>query len=175
MRFLEFRQTNLTEGTGLRAATVDEVYVDRDGTEYNFNLWDFQYPNDADTFETPENVQDAIEELANPQVEIRWVNAASSRLRAFAFAKFKSNTNKELWLGKYFQSVKPTNTIYDKEAIAVNLTPAKGSAVTKASVNMQPGHLGVADGNSRNTQAIVNIIKNHAGCPVCRPDENSLL
>ena len=161
MRFLEFRQTNLTEGTGLRAATVDEVYVDRDGTEYNFNLWDFQYPNDADTFETPENVQDAIEELANPQVEIRWVNAASSRLRAFAFAKFKSNTNKELWLGKYFQSVKPTNTIYDKEAIAVNLTPAKGSAVTKASVNMQPGHLGVADGNSRNTQAIVNIIKNH--------------
>ena len=89
MRFLEFRQTNLTEGTGLRAATVDEVYVDRDGTEYNFNLWDFQYPNDADTFETPEDVQDAIEELANPQVEIRWVNAPSSRLRAFAFAKFK--------------------------------------------------------------------------------------
>ena len=159
MRFHEFRH-NLTEGTGLRAANVDEVYVDRDGTEYNFSQWDFKYPNDADTFENPEDVQTAIEELTNPQIEIRWVNSASSRLKAFAFAKFKSD-NKELWLGKFFQSVKPSNTIYDKEAISVNLTPSTGSAVTKASVNMQPGQLGVADGNSRDTRSIINIIKSH--------------
>lgn len=163
MRYNEFRivESKLFEGQGLRAASPGEVYVDRDGTEYEFQEWDYKYPNDADKFETTDDLNGAVEEITrtNPNVDIRWVNQPG-RGRAFAFAKFKSD-GKEVWLGKYFQKVSPTNTIRDMEATAVNLTPAKGSAATKASVNMQPGQLGVADGKQRSVDSIVEIIKSH--------------
>lgn len=163
MRYSDFKivETKLFEGSGLRAASPGEVYVDRDGTEYEFQTWDFKYPNDADKFESTDEMAEAVEEITrtNPNVEIRWINQPG-RSRAFAFAKFKAD-NKEIWLGKYFQAVRPTNTIYDKEATAVNLTPAKGSAATKASVNMQPGQLGVADGKQRSIDGIIEIVKNH--------------
>lgn len=164
MRYSDFRivETTLTEGQGLRAAAPGEAYVDRDGVEYSFQGWDFKYPNDTDRFETPEALAAAVEEITrtNSNVDIRWVNQPG-RGRAFAFAKFKSDDNKEVWLGKYFQKVSPTNTIYDKEAIATNLTPAKGSATTKAKVNMQPGQLGVADGKSRSVENIIGEIESH--------------
>lgn len=163
MRFSEFKivESTLFEGSGLRAASPGEVYADRDGTEYEFQVWDFKYPNNTDKFETSEQLNDAVEEITrtNPNVDIRWVNQLG-RNKAFAFAKFKADKN-EVWLGKFFQSVRPTNTIYDKEATAVNLTPAKGSAATKASVNMQPGQLGVADGRERSINGIIEIIKAH--------------
>jgi len=160
MRFHEIK--TLLEGTGLRGGKAGEVYADRDGTEYEFQVWDFKYPNDAPSFETPLQTQAAVEEIqnANPDVEIRWVNSPTNRTKAFAFAKFKAE-NKEVWLGKYFQTASPTNTIYDKEAAAVNLTAAKGSAAVKASVNLQPGQLGIADGRARNIQSILKVIASH--------------
>lgn len=163
MRFSEIKivESRLFEGQGLKSASPGEVYVDRDGTEYEFQRWDFKYPNDANKFETTDQLNNAVEEITrtNPNVDIRWVNQPG-RGKAFAFAKFKAD-NKEVWLGKYFQAVSPTNTIYDKEATAVNLTSSKGSAVTKASVNMQPGQLGVADGRERSIDGIIEIVKGH--------------
>ena len=161
MRFHEIK--TLLEGTGLRGGKIGEVYADRDGTEYEFQVWDFKYPNDAPSFQTPLQMQAAIEQIQNEnsEVEIRWVNSATGRTKAFAFAKFKSENSKEVWLGKYFQSVSPTNTIYDKEAAAVNLTAATGSAATKAAVNLQPGQLGIADGRPRNISSIIKIISDH--------------
>ena len=41
------------------------------------------------------------------------------------------------------------------------MSPSKGSAATKASVNMQPGQLGVADGKTRSVQGIIAEINNH--------------
>ena len=163
MRYSEFKidVSMLFEGSGLRAATPGEVYVDRDGTEYQFQVWDYKYPADAEKFESIEEVSDVVEEITrtNPKVDIRWVNQPG-RSRSFAFAKFKAH-NKEIWLGKFFQKVSPNNTILDKEAIAVNLSPAKGSAVTKAIVNMQPGQLGVADGKARSITSIIRAVKSH--------------
>ena len=152
----------LIEGQGLRAAAPGEIYVDRDGTEYSFVVWDFKYPNDEDRFETPEAVDAAVEEITrtNPKADIRWINQPG-RGRAFGFAKFQAEDKREIWLGKYFQKVNPTNTIKDGEATAVSLSPSKGSAATKASVNMQPGQLGVADGRTRSVQGIIAEINNH--------------
>ncbi|MDA8897385.1 hypothetical protein N9I97_01290 [bacterium] len=59
MRYSEIKLVEprvLAEGQGLRAAAPGEIYVDRDGTEYSFVVWDFKYPNDADRFETQEAV-----------------------------------------------------------------------------------------------------------------------
>ena len=161
MRFHEIK--TLLEGTGLRGGKTGEVYADRDGTEYEFQVWDFKYPNDAPSFQTPVQMQAAIEQIQqeNPEVEIRWVNNQTNRTKAFAFAKFKAQNEKEVWLAKYFQTASPTNTIYDKEAAAVNLTAATGSAATKATVNLQPGQLGVADGRPRNLSAILKIVADH--------------
>ena len=147
MRYSDFKLVEtkiLSEGQGLRAAAPGEIYVDRDGTEYSFVVWDFKYPNDMDRFETPEAVDAAVVEITrtNPKADIRWINQPG-RGRAFGFAKFQAEDKREIWLGKYFQKVSPTNTIKDGEATAVSLSPSKGSAATKASVNMQPGQLGV--------------------------------
>tara|TARA_R110000796_G_scaffold47098_1_gene113477 strand:- start:167 stop:1609 length:1443 start_codon:yes stop_codon:yes gene_type:complete len=165
MRYNEIKLVEtrvLAEGQGLRAAAPGEIYVDRDGTEYSFVVWDFKYPNDADRFETPEEVNAAVEEITrtNPKADIRWINQPG-RGRAFGFAKFQAEDKREIWLGKYFQKVNPTNTIKDGEATAVSLSPSKGSAATKASVNMQPGQLGVADGKTRSVQGIIAEINNH--------------
>ena len=165
MRYSEIKLVEtrvLAEGQGLRAAAPGEIYVDRDGTEYSFVVWDFKYPNDADRFETPEEVNAAVEEITrtNPKADIRWINQPG-RGRAFGFAKFQAEDKREIWLGKYFQKVNPTNTIKDGEATAVSLSPSKGSAATKASVNMQPGQLGVADGKTRSVQGIIAEINNH--------------
>jgi hypothetical protein len=161
MRFHEIK--TLLEGTGLRGGKTGEVYADRDGTEYEFQVWDFKYPNNAPSFQTPLQMQAAIEQIQqeNPEVEIRWVNSQTNRTKAFAFAKFKAENNKEVWLAKYFQTASPTNTIYDKEAAAVNLTASSGSAAVKANVNLQPGQLGVADGRPRNVAAILKIVGDH--------------
>ena len=165
MRYSDFKLVEtrvLAEGQGLRAASPGEIYVDRDGTEYSFVVWDFKYPNDIDKFETPEEVDAAVEEITrtNPKADIRWINQPG-RGRAFGFAKFQAEDKREIWLGKYFQKVNPTNTIKDGEATAVSLSPSKGSAATKASVNMQPGQLGVADGKTRSVQGIIAEINNH--------------
>ena len=165
MRYNEIKLVEtrvLAEGQGLRAAAPGEIYVDRDGTEYSFVVWDFKYPNDIDKFETPEAVDAAVVEITrtNPKADIRWINQPG-RGRAFGFAKFQAEDKREIWLGKYFQKVSPTNTIKDGEATAVSLSPSKGSAATKASVNMQPGQLGVADGKTRSVQGIIAEINNH--------------
>ena len=94
MRYNEIKLVEtrvLAEGQGLRAAAPGEIYVDRDGTEYSFVVWDFKYPNDADRFETPEEVNAAVEEITrtNPKADIRWINQPG-RGRAFGFAKFQA-------------------------------------------------------------------------------------
>jgi hypothetical protein len=160
MRFTEFGK--LLEASGLRAATPGEVYADRDGTEYKFVEWEFNYPNDAEKFDSREDVENAVEEITrqNPNADIRWVNQLGAG-KSFAFAKFQSDDSKEVWIGKYFQKVNPNNTIFDKDASAVNMTAAKGSAAVKAKVNMQPGQLGLADGKPRSVSNIVKEIQGH--------------
>ena len=74
----------LTEGTGLRGGKPGEIYNDRDGTEYEFQVWDFKYPNDAPQFESLTQMEEVIEEITrtNPNVDIRWVNNPSNRTKA---------------------------------------------------------------------------------------------
>lgn len=165
MRFTEF---NLIEGQGLRAASPNEIYVDTDGTQYFFQEWDFKYPNDAPAFQSLEDTVKAAEEIAkaNPQVDIRWLAEPSRVSRSFGFAKFTSDPAKQpvkqVWLGRYFKAVNPNNTIQDKHATELGLSPDnKKSSAVKAKSNMQPGDVGVADNKARRIPAIINTVSKH--------------
>lgn len=165
MRFTEF---NLLEGQGLRAASPNEIYVDTDGTQYFFQEWDFKYPNDAPAFQSLEDTIKAAEEIAkaNPQVDIRWLAEPSRVSRSFGFAKFTSDPAKQpvkqVWLGRYFKAVNPNNTIQDKHATELGLSPDnKKSSAVKAKSNMQPGDVGVADNKARRIPAIINTVSKH--------------
>lgn len=165
---MRFREFNLLEGQGLRAASPNEIYVDADGTQYFFQEWDFKYPNDAPAFQSLDDTVAAAEEIAkaNPQVDIRWLAEPSRVSRSFGFAKFQSDPQqqpvKQVWLGRYFKAVNPNNTIQDKHAIELGLSPDnKKSSAVKAKSNMQPGDVGVADNKARRIPAIINTVSKH--------------
>jgi hypothetical protein len=160
MRFNEFK---LFEGQGLRAASPGEIYIDKDGTPFRFQEWDYKYPNDAPAFDSLEATAQAAQEIEEKtSAEIRWLTQAQSRARSFGFAKFKADNGKEIWLGRFFTAVNPNNTINDKHAIELGLSPdkAKSSAV-KAESNLQPGQVGVADNKARKIPAIIKTVASH--------------
>ena len=165
---MRFREFTLIEGQGLRAASPNEIYVDTDGTQYFFQEWDFKYPNDAPAFQSLEDTVAAAEEIAkaNPQVDIRWLADPSRVSKSFGFAKFSSDPKqqpvKQVWLGRYFKAVNPNNTIQDKHATSLGLSPdSKKSSAVKATSNMQPGDVGVADNKARRIPAIINTVAKH--------------
>lgn len=166
MRYYQFK---LTEGSGLRAATPGEIYTDSNGDEYEFVEWDYNYPTDADKFETLDDLQNAVKLITdqNKNVEIRWFKQPTPRLKSFGFAKFhltddQGNIKKQLWLGSYFSTKSPGNTIRDVEARTVGLSA--GSADSKSSVKgkmdskLQPGDLGLGDNRSRSVSEVINTV-----------------
>ena len=170
MRFQEFK---LFEGQGLRAASPNEIYIDKDGTEYYFQEWDYKYPTDAPAFESLEATIEAAQDIekVNTQVDIRWLAEPSRVSRSFGFAKFSTDTAKQpvkqVWLGRYFKAVNPNNTIQDKHAIELGLSPDnKKSSAVKAKSNMQPGDVGVADNRARRIPAIISTVAKHEQGPM---------
>lgn len=160
MRFKEFL---LFEGQGLRAAVPGETYIDKDGTPFQFQEWDYKYPNNAPKFDSLEATAQAVQEIqSETTAEIRWLTEPTGRARSFGFAKFKADNGKEIWLGRFFTTVNPNNTINDKHAIQLGLSPdKKKSSAVKAESNLQPGQVGVADNKSRKIPAIIKTVASH--------------
>lgn len=160
MRFQEFL---LFEGQGLRAAVPGETYIDTDGTPFQFQEWDYKYPNDVPKFDSLEATAQAAQEVeGKTTAEIRWLTEPTGRARSFGFAKFKADNGKEIWLGRFFTAVNPNNTINDKHAIQLGLSPDKNkSSAVKAESNLQPGQVGVADNKARRIPAIIKAVASH--------------
>lgn len=161
MRYNEFK---LFEGQGLRAANPGETYIDTDGTPYHFQVWDYKYPKDAPAFNSKDETITAAKEIEeqNPKVDIRWLSQASNVSRSFGLAKFKAENGKEIWLGRFFKAVNPNNTIQDKHATELGLSPDnKKSSAVKAQSNLQPGQVGVADNRARRIPAVINAVSKH--------------
>ena len=160
---MRYRDFKLFEGQGLRAASPGETYIDKDGTPFQFQEWDYKYPNDAPTFDSLEATAQAAQEVeANTSAEIRWLTQPQGRARSFGFAKFKAENGREIWLGRYFTSVNPNNTINDKHAIELGVSPDKNkSSAVKAESNLQPGQIGVADNKARRVPAIIKTVASH--------------
>jgi hypothetical protein len=160
---MRFREFLLFEGQGLKAASPGEIYVDKDGTPFQFQEWDYKYPNDAPKFDSLKaTVQAAQEVEAETSAEIRWFNQPSQSLKSFGLAKFKADNGKEIWLGRFFQSSNPNNTILDNMATTLGLSPdKKKSSAVKAESNLQPGQVGVADNKSRRIPAVIKVVASH--------------
>lgn len=155
----------LIEASGLRAGRPGEIYVDNTGIEYKFQNWEFEFPSNHSLlkYETPEDMQDEIEQITNGDIEkIRWVNNPGKN-KSFALAKFASDNGKEIWVGKYFSTKSSNNTIFDKEATTfAGLTPGGNkSSVIKAESKLKPLDLGIADGKSRSVSGIIKSVSSH--------------
>jgi hypothetical protein len=165
MRATEF----LFEASGLRAARPGEIYTDPQGVEYKFINWNWQFPVEANLvqYADSEDLQAGILQATDQdQNKIIWTNKPSARSKSFSYAVFANDEGAELWIGKFYDRKNPNNTITDSEAKAVTGltagTAAKGtSAAIKATANLQPGQLGLADNRARNIASIRKVVGQH--------------
>lgn len=165
MRATEF----LFEASGLRAARPGEIYTDPQGVEYKFINWNWQFPADPALVQYA-NVDDLqtgiLDVTGQDQNKIIWTNKPSARSKSFGYAVFANDDGAELWIGKFYDRKNPNNTITDTEAKTVTGlsagTAAKGtSAAVKATANLQPGQLGIADNRARTIAGIRKVVGQH--------------
>ncbi len=165
MRAIEF----LIEGSGLRAAKPGEVYVSDDGTEYQFQSWNWQHPSDALGYEDMSQLEQGVLDATSQDKEkIVWINAPTNRSKSFAYAIFKSNElDQELWLGKFYNAKNPNNTILDKEVKQfLGLSAGGKSSAIKATAAVQPGDFGLADNRARNLGSLIKAVSGHDQGPM---------
>jgi hypothetical protein len=153
----------ILEASGLRAARPGEVYVDASGTEFKFQSWNWQFPVDADKYPDEQSLsQGVLDATAGDQNKIAWVNSPKGS-KSFAYAVFASDDNQELWIGKFYRSKTPNNTITDTEVTQILGLKAGGKSSTiKSEAALQPGQLGIADGRSRNVASIIKAVGEHS-------------
>lgn len=163
MRAYEF----LIEGSGLRAAKPGEIYVNNEGTEYKFQSWNWQFPQDDLAYATPAELEQGILDatLGNPN-KIVWVNQ-SKGAKSFAYAVFANDADEELWIGKFFRAKNPNNTIFDKEVKQfLGLSAGGKSSAVKSEAALQPGQLGLADNRARGVASVIKAVSTHAQAPM---------
>lgn len=160
MRAREF----LLEGSGLRAARPNEVYVDQSGKEFKFQSWNWQFPEDADGYADMQSLEDGVlDVVGGDRNKIAWINKPMTRSKSFAFAVFKADDGEEKLIGKFYDRKNPNNTILDKEVKAVlGLSAGGASSAIKADAALQPGDLKIADNRARNFDSIVKAVSAHA-------------
>jgi hypothetical protein len=142
----------ICEASGLKSARPGEVYTsERDGTEYKFFKWEWQFPPAEDRYEDQNVMLADIEQYTNGDPnKIAWVNPNSSaRSRSFAVAQFRSDSGQDLWVGKFFQAKNINNTISDSEArvaagIFAGTKDKKSSSAVKTEAQLKPKPLGLA-------------------------------
>lgn len=165
MRAFEF----LIEGSGLRAAKAGEVYVSDDGTEYQFQSWNWQHPIDSNGYEDMADLEQGVLDVTSQDKEkIAWANSPTNRSKSFAYAVFKSTElDQELWIGKFYNSKNPNNTILDKEVKQfLGLSAGGKSSAIKATAAVQPGDFGLADNRARNLGGLIKAVSGHEQGPM---------
>ncbi len=166
----------ILEASGLRAARPGEIYVDSNGTEFKFQSWNWQFPVDSDKYPDEQSLsQGVLDTTADDKNKIAWVNSPKG-LKSFAYAVFASDDDQELWVGKFFKSKNPNNTIADGEVTQTIGLKAKGkSSVVKSEAALQPGQLGIADGRARNVASIIKAVEQHSQGPLLTQSLNQAL
>jgi hypothetical protein len=154
----------LFEGQGLKAGRPGEVYVDAEGTEFKFQGWNWQHPVDSNAYaDMQELEQGVLDAVGGDQNKISWVNKPAKRSKSFGYAIFKSDAGKELWIGKFYDSKNPNNTILDKEVKQfLGLSAGGKSSSIKAEAALQPGQLGLSDNRARSAGGIIKAVSSHA-------------
>jgi hypothetical protein len=167
MRFFEI----ILEASGLRAARPGETYVDSNGTEFKFQSWNWQFPVDADKYPDEQSLsQGVLDATEGDKNKIAWVNSPRGS-KSFAYAVFVSDDNQELWIGKFYRSKTPNNTITDTEVtqilgLSAGEKDKKTSSTVKSEAALKPGQLRIADGRARNVASIIKAVGEHSQGPM---------
>jgi hypothetical protein len=163
MRFHEL----ILEAQGIKAAIKGEIYTDANGLEWQFQSWK-QFPSNQLQFNTPEDMQAAIDKIQNASgTQILWAKQIA-RPKAFGIATFLEPTSKKiLMFGSNFQKVAPNNTIYDQEianlaGLRAGTKDKPTSASVKATAQLKPQNVGIVDKRSRSIAAIMTLVGQHA-------------
>jgi hypothetical protein len=166
----------LNESNGIKAGTPGELYTAADGTEYAFQKWNWQFPVRTDKYEDLEQMQaDILKLTGNDQNKIFWCNQPN-RAKSFGYATFKADNGQEIWVGKFFQMRKPTNTIYDGELTQfAGLSKPKSSAAVKESANLKPSAFGLNDTKARGAKTIESAVLSHSSGAMLAPAFTQLM
>ena len=159
----------LIEANGIRAGTPGESYTDPSGVEYQFQSWNWNFPAKKDQYASLDIMnQDILAVSGNDETKILWINQPSNRSKSFGYAAFTSSTSpkKEIWVGKYFDRKSSNNTIFDKDIKTVSgLTAGSAnkasSAAIKASAQLKPLDVGIADSRQRTIKTIISAVSSH--------------
>ena len=161
----------ILEASGLRAARPGETYVDSNGTEFKFQSWNWQFPVDADKYPDEQSLsQGVLDATEGDKNKIAWVNSPRGS-KSFAYAVFVSDDNQELWIGKFYRSKTPNNTITDTEVtqilgLSAGEKDKKTSSTVKSEAALKPGQLRIADGRARNVASIIKAVGEHSQGPM---------
>jgi hypothetical protein len=156
----------LLEAQGLKAASKGEVYTDQQGVEWEFQSWQ-QFPLNQPQFNTPEEMQDAIDKIEKKSsTSIQWTKQIA-RPKAFGIAMFLEPTSKKILVfGASFQKVGPTNTIYDQDisrvaGLSAGTKDKPTSASVKSSAQLKPQNVGITDERARTINSIISLVADH--------------
>ena len=160
----------ISEANGIRAGNPGEPYTDSNGVEYKFQSWNWQFPKQSDTYESPEAMsKDILALTGGDNNKILWINEPTSRTKSFGVAKFATDgyPTKEIWVGGFYQKKSANNTILDKQikevsGLSAGTADKPASSAVKAEARLKPFDLGIADGTDRSVSSIIAAVSEHA-------------
>jgi len=99
------------ESVGLANRKPGDRFANDQGTEIIFN--DLRFFPDSGAFETPQDMTDAIAQVAGqigvPVQAIAWINQPRGAL-AFGLAHFVDSNNQDYYIGKYYPTINPNRS-----------------------------------------------------------------
>lgn len=168
----------ILESNGIRAGVPGEPYTDPSGIEYKFQSWNADFPPAADKYPTSEDMQaDILALTGNDKNKIIWVNPqAAVKSKSFGVAMFATDPvdgapQQEIWVGQFFQSKRPTNTIRDMDikassGLRAGAAGKPSSASVKQEAQLNPFNLGIADGGKKSINTIIKAVSQHVQGPM---------
>jgi len=148
----------LNESTGLAGRKPGDVFRNENGEEVTFN--DIKFFPEAGGKYSPEELNQALDDIESQVPNIQWQNSRSGRTGGFALISFDNFV-----IGQYLQEIKPSrNDNYIPNTFVVNGTTYKygGKAAAKAEAGLSPQDL-LVDKLDLTVPAIMNQLANSLG------------
>ena len=127
----------LNESTGLAGRKPGDVFKNQNGDEAIFNDIKF-FPEGGGKY-TPEELDQALEQISQQVPDIQWQNSRSGRTGGFAIISFGNFV-----IGQYLQEVKPSfkdNTVSNTFTVDGATYKFGGKAAAKAEAGLSPQDL----------------------------------
>lgn len=107
---LDLLNNVLTESTGLAGRKPGEVWADDQGNELTFQNLEF-FPKGGGQYPDASSLVGAKTDVVDKQgLQVHWANQATGGSRAFGIATFSDAQGNPVYVGRFFQEIKPNKT-----------------------------------------------------------------